>query len=185
MKAKKDREIVQMQNPRTGRWMVVEKKEGKIGAKSYAKPLKNVPIVNNNSANYIHTDPDSFHFGSIDMIIEWLKYPCADTDARLRDILTKLLQRTKLEGYELIKQIPQLEACEIKTGTYFPPEPVRCVPLMLCPKCNGQKIVAKPPWINTEQMEWVSDGSSYQCDVCNGTGVIPMQIIENPSKEKP
>jgi DnaJ-class molecular chaperone len=44
--------------------------------------------------------------------------------------------------------------------------------LQLCPKCNGQGIVTKPPWIAGDVYEWSSTQASYTCDVCNGAKVI-------------
>ena len=50
----------------------------------------------------------------------------------------------------------------------------------LCPKCNGQKIVSTPPWVNGDVMEWTSGGtSSYPCPVCGGKGYI--EVNDSPS----
>jgi len=43
----------------------------------------------------------------------------------------------------------------------------------LCPKCNGQGIVSKPPWVAGDVNEWTSSDASYICDLCNGTKVFP------------
>ena len=43
----------------------------------------------------------------------------------------------------------------------------------LCPKCNGQGIVSKPPWVAGDINEWTSSAASYVCDLCNGAKVIP------------
>jgi len=48
------------------------------------------------------------------------------------------------------------------------------VPYQICPKCNGQGIVSKPPWIAEDVNQWTSDSAAYQCDLCGGTKVIPM-----------
>ena len=42
----------------------------------------------------------------------------------------------------------------------------------LCPKCNGQGIVSKPPWIAGDQDTWSSTAASYPCDVCSGAKVL-------------
>ena len=42
----------------------------------------------------------------------------------------------------------------------------------LCPKCHGQGIVSKPPWVPAEVTEWSSSATSFTCDVCNGAKVI-------------
>lgn len=49
----------------------------------------------------------------------------------------------------------------------------------LCPKCNGQGKVSKPPYIAGDINEWVGSSISYVCDVCNGVKIIqtPDQYI--------
>lgn len=42
----------------------------------------------------------------------------------------------------------------------------------VCPKCNGQGIVSKPPWVAGDVHEWVGCSTSYTCDVCNGQKII-------------
>lgn len=54
----------------------------------------------------------------------------------------------------------------------------------LCPKCNGQGIVSKTPWIAGDVESWMSSESSYECDVCNDKKIIPIpsencEIVEN------
>ena len=44
--------------------------------------------------------------------------------------------------------------------------------LQLCPKCNGQGIVSKPPWVAGDVHQWTSSATSFVCDVCNGAKVI-------------
>lgn len=41
-----------------------------------------------------------------------------------------------------------------------------------CPKCNGQGIVSRPPWVAGDVYQWSSSSTSYPCDVCNGAKVI-------------
>ena len=48
----------------------------------------------------------------------------------------------------------------------------------LCPKCNGQGIVSKPPWIAGDQDTWSSTAASYPCDVCSGGKVL--LVPDNP-----
>lgn len=38
-----------------------------------------------------------------------------------------------------------------------------------CPKCDGQGIVSKPPWLAGDISTWVSSETSY---ICNGEKVI-------------
>lgn len=42
----------------------------------------------------------------------------------------------------------------------------------LCPKCNGQGIVSKPPYVAGDVHQWASSSSSFTCDVCNGVKVL-------------
>jgi len=44
--------------------------------------------------------------------------------------------------------------------------------LQLCPKCNGQGTVSKPPWVAGDVYEWSSTSTSFTCDLCNGAKVI-------------
>jgi hypothetical protein len=46
----------------------------------------------------------------------------------------------------------------------------------LCPKCNGQGQVSKPPYIAGDVHKWTSSSSIFTCDVCNGSKIIPMFI---------
>ena len=41
-----------------------------------------------------------------------------------------------------------------------------------CPKCDGQGMVSKPPWIAGDVTEWTSTQTSYPCDLCGGMKVI-------------
>lgn len=52
------------------------------------------------------------------------------------------------------------------------------VPMQKCPKCDGQGIVSKPPWIAGDQHTWDSTSISHQCDVCSGQKIIPMVAHE-------
>jgi hypothetical protein len=42
----------------------------------------------------------------------------------------------------------------------------------LCPKCNGQGIVSKPPWVAGDAQIWTGPDTTYPCDLCYGTKVI-------------
>jgi len=56
-------------------------------------------------------------------------------------------------------------------------EEINYVPYQLCPKCNGQGIVSKPPYIAGDVEQWTTSETSFVCDVCNGQRIIPMAII--------
>ncbi len=53
------------------------------------------------------------------------------------------------------------------------------VPYQKCPKCDGQGIVSKPPFIAGDIESWLSDQTAWTCDVCNGSKIIPMVFIPN------
>ena len=57
---------------------------------------------------------------------------------------------------------------------------IKYVPYQLCPKCNGQGQVSKPPWIAGDVYEWSNSSSIFPCDVCNGQKIIPMCQIQEP-----
>lgn len=54
------------------------------------------------------------------------------------------------------------------------------IPYQLCPKCEGQGIVSRPPWIAGDVYEWSSSATSFTCDVCNGAKIIPMCEVPEP-----
>ena len=44
----------------------------------------------------------------------------------------------------------------------------------VCPKCNGQGTVSKPPWIDGDIYQWVgTSAGGHICNVCNGAKIIP------------
>lgn len=47
------------------------------------------------------------------------------------------------------------------------------IPYQLCPKCNGQGQISKPPYIAGDVHEWSSSSYIFPCDVCNGSKIIP------------
>lgn len=58
------------------------------------------------------------------------------------------------------------------------------IPYQLCPKCNGQGTVSKPPYTAGDVYEWSSSSCQFQCDVCNGQKIIPMFILPQEVKIK-
>jgi DnaJ-class molecular chaperone len=48
------------------------------------------------------------------------------------------------------------------------------IPHQLCPKCHGQGIVSKPPYVAGDATQWAGDGRNFECRVCKGSGVILM-----------
>lgn len=48
--------------------------------------------------------------------------------------------------------------------------------LELCPNCNGQKTVSRPPWISGDQETWdTADSSVYPCPTCDANGYITIE----------
>lgn len=47
----------------------------------------------------------------------------------------------------------------------------------LCPKCNGQGMIEKPPYLAAEETEWISTGVAFTCDVCNGAKVLARPLL--------
>ncbi len=41
-----------------------------------------------------------------------------------------------------------------------------------CPKCDGQGIVSKPPYVPGDVTQWSATSTSFPCDVCNGLKII-------------
>ena len=67
---------------------------------------------------------------------------------------------------------------KLKNETANGTKPVlAAVPYQLCPKCNGQGQVSKPPYIAGDVYEWSSSSCIFPCDVCNGSKIIPMFIV--------
>jgi hypothetical protein len=48
------------------------------------------------------------------------------------------------------------------------------VTMQKCPKCDGQGIVSKPPYIAGDQSTWTSNAGSYTCNLCKGAMMIPV-----------
>jgi hypothetical protein len=50
------------------------------------------------------------------------------------------------------------------------------VEIKLCPKCNGQGIVSRPPYVCGDIDTWVSNSTSFTCDLCQGKKILLMGI---------
>ena len=68
--------------------------------------------------------------------------------------------------YELIEKAKEMEGEQKKQ--------LQPIPYQLCPKCNGQGQVSKPPYIPADVHVWASSSGIFFCDVCNGSKIIPM-----------
>lgn len=53
----------------------------------------------------------------------------------------------------------------------------------LCPKCNGQGTVSKPPYVAGDVNQWTSSSTSFQCDVCNGAKVLLVPEYQIETKQ--
>jgi len=52
----------------------------------------------------------------------------------------------------------------------------------ICPKCNGQGIVAKPPWVAGDVQVWCASQTSFCCDVCRGLKIIYVPDTANDAQ---
>lgn len=51
----------------------------------------------------------------------------------------------------------------------------------ICPKCNGQGIVSKPPWVAGDVPQWASTSTQmYTCNVCDGHKIIAIGLLTLP-----
>ena len=41
-----------------------------------------------------------------------------------------------------------------------------------CPKCDGQGVVSKPPYVPGDVSMWSATCTTFTCDVCTGTKVL-------------
>lgn len=47
----------------------------------------------------------------------------------------------------------------------------------VCPKCLGQKVVSRPPYIPVDADTWGSTAVTHQCDICHGLGILKKPLI--------
>lgn len=83
----------------------------------------------------------------------------------------------KLENCEILKAACERANAEMqgtRSATYH----------QLCPKCNGQGIVQKPPHVAGDVNEWISSNTIYTCDVCNGNKTLIMPIEIKPTEKE-
>lgn len=58
---------------------------------------------------------------------------------------------------------------------------IDAIPYQKCPKCDGQGMVSKPPYIAGDVHQWSASECSFTCDVCNGAKIIPMLVNHKPT----
>jgi hypothetical protein len=51
----------------------------------------------------------------------------------------------------------------------YDPNQIKCI---ICPKCHGQGLVSKPPWVAGDVDQWTSDSAVYTCDLCKGEKLL-------------
>lgn len=49
----------------------------------------------------------------------------------------------------------------------------------LCPKCQGQGSVSKPPWVSGDVYQWTSTATAFICDVCHGAKVLLVEQVNS------
>lgn len=79
-----------------------------------------------------------------------------------------------LNALNIIKQYANANYQPVTGTTSQPSE------WQLCPKCNGQGSVSKPPYVAGDVNEWTSSATSFVCNVCNGAKVLVKPIISQP-----
>jgi len=47
----------------------------------------------------------------------------------------------------------------------------------ICPKCDGQGVVSKPPYVAGDVHQWTSTCTSWTCDVCRGQKVLLVPCV--------
>jgi len=80
------------------------------------------------------------------------------------------LRNNNMEKFNLI---PESQTIENQMISYA------CIVWQICPKCNGQGVLWNPtgqPMNDT----YLSDGKSFECDVCNGKKIINIQTGKPP-----
>jgi len=56
---------------------------------------------------------------------------------------------------------------------------IDAIPYQKCPKCDGQGMVSKPPYIAGDVHQWSASECAFTCDVCNGAKIIPMFSVNH------
>lgn len=52
--------------------------------------------------------------------------------------------------------------------------------LYACPKCGGQGLQARPPWLAHDQATWTDSGSGpYPCVRCDGKGYLMLDAPDD------
>lgn len=54
----------------------------------------------------------------------------------------------------------------------------------LCPKCLGQKVVARPSYVPVDAETWASSAVTHQCDICNGLGLLQKPLISDAEEQE-
>jgi hypothetical protein len=94
-----------------------------------------------------------------------------------------IISAENLSGNERLEAIMKLYDEATPPASKEPEQPRTFC--QLCPKCNGQGIVSKPPYIAGDVHEWASASITFTCDVCNGAKVLyaTPQPVEQLSDE--
>lgn len=56
---------------------------------------------------------------------------------------------------------------------------IDAIPYQKCPKCDGQGMLSKPPYIAGDVHQWSASECAFTCDVCNGSKIIPMFSVNH------
>ena len=80
------------------------------------------------------------------------------------NVINKIIKNQK----EIISKVNSMEE---SVGSHY----------QLCPKCNGQGSVSKPPYIAGDVNQWSGTAATFVCDVCNGLKIL---YISNKKQSK-
>lgn len=53
----------------------------------------------------------------------------------------------------------------------------------LCPKCQGQGRVCKPPYLGAEVQSWSATQTDWECGVCHGAKILQRPYVNAPARE--
>ena len=96
----------------------------------------------------------------------------ADKYTTMEKAAKKWLEETDTMQFSEMELLSMFAESQLKEA-----KATKHTPMQKCPKCDGQGIVSKPPWISGDQQTWDSTSVNHQCDVCNGQKIIPMSDL--------
>mgnify|MGYP001562059706 CR=1 FL=1 len=69
-----------------------------------------------------------------------------------------------------LRHVDKTESCWEWMGTL---EAIKTASVVLCPNCNGQRTVSRPPWVAGDVQEWNNTSlGPYSCPTCGAAGYV-------------